>query len=57
MSFRCVPFLGAGACYGALPLGLAFVAIGLCITALTLIGYFFVGDWFHLWMAVVDGGG
>ena len=37
--------------------GLAFVAIGLGITAMTLIGYFFVGDWFHLWMAFVNGGG
>jgi hypothetical protein len=37
--------------------GAAFVAIGLGITALTLIGYFFIGDWFHLWMAVVNGGG
>ena len=37
--------------------GYAFVAIGLGITALTLIGYFFAGDWFDLWMALVDGGG
>jgi hypothetical protein len=37
--------------------GYAFVAIGVGITALTLVGYFFAGDWFHLWMAVVDGGG
>jgi hypothetical protein len=37
--------------------GAAFVAIGLGITALTLIGYFFIGDWFHLWMAVINGGG
>lgn len=37
--------------------GWAFVAIGLGITALTLIGYFFAGDWFELWMAVVNGGG
>ena len=37
--------------------GLAFVAIGLGITALTLIGYFFVGGWFDLWMAAVNGGG
>jgi hypothetical protein len=37
--------------------GAAFVVIGLGITVLTLIGYFFVGDWFHLWMAVVNGGG
>ena len=27
------------------------------IIALTLIGYFFVGDAFDLWMAFVDGGG
>jgi hypothetical protein len=37
--------------------GYAFVTIGLGITALTLIGYFFAGDWFDLWMAVVNGGG
>lgn len=37
--------------------GYAFVAIGLGITALTLIGYFFVGSWFEPWMAVVNGGG
>ena len=37
--------------------GLAFVAIGLSIIALTLIGYFFVGDAFDLWMAFVNGGG
>ena len=37
--------------------GAALVAIGLGITALTLIGYFFVGAWFDLWMAVVNGGG
>ena len=38
--------------------GRAFVAIGLGITALTLIGYFFVaGAAFLLWMAAVNGGG
>ena len=37
--------------------GQAFVAIGVSIIALTLIGYFFVGDAFDLWMAVVNGGG
>jgi hypothetical protein len=37
--------------------GPAFVTIGLGITSLTLIGYFFVRDWFDLWMAVVNGGG
>jgi hypothetical protein len=37
--------------------GNAFVAIGLSITVLTLIGYFYVGPWFDLWMAFVNGGG
>src|SRR6202047_3343814 len=38
--------------------GSAFVAIGLGITALTLLGYFLVdGAAFLLWMAVVNGGG
>jgi hypothetical protein len=37
--------------------GQAFVAIGLGIIALTLIGYFFVGNAFDLWMAFVNGGG
>jgi hypothetical protein len=37
--------------------GYAFVTIGLGITALTLIGYFHVGDAFDLWMAFVNGGG
>jgi hypothetical protein len=38
--------------------GSAFVAIGLSITVLTLIGYFFViGAAFPLWMALVNGGG
>jgi hypothetical protein len=37
--------------------GYAFVTIGLGISALTLVGYFFVGNWFDLWMAVVNGGG
>jgi hypothetical protein len=37
--------------------GYAFVAIGLGIAALTLVGYFFTGEGFDLWMAFVDGGG
>jgi len=37
--------------------GRAFVVIGLSVTALTLIGYFFLGNAFDLWMAFVDGGG
>ena len=38
-------------------LGPAFLVIGLTITALTLVGYFFAGPWFDLWMAFVNGGG
>jgi hypothetical protein len=38
-------------------MGHAFVAIGLGISVLALVGYFFIGDWFDLWMAFVDGGG
>jgi hypothetical protein len=37
--------------------GQAFVAIGLSIIALTLIGYFSIGGAFDLWMAFVNGGG
>lgn len=37
--------------------GSAFVAIGFGVTALTLVGYFFAGGAFELWMAVVNGGG
>lgn len=37
--------------------GYAFIAIGLGITVLTLIGYFFIGEAFPLWMAFVNGGG
>jgi hypothetical protein len=45
-------------CIAGLWLGGAFVAIGVGITTLTLIGYFFVtGGAFLLWMAAVNGGG
>jgi hypothetical protein len=37
--------------------GQAFVVIGIGITVLTLIGYFFIGGAFDLWMAFVNGGG
>ena len=37
--------------------GYAFIAIGLGVTALTLIGYFWLGSTFDLWMAFVIGGG
>ena len=45
-------------CLAGLWFGRAFIAIGLAITVLTLIGYFFVeGGTFLLWMAAVNGGG
>jgi hypothetical protein len=37
--------------------GIAFFMIGLAIAALTLVGYFWAGPWFELWMAAVNGGG
>ena len=37
--------------------GYAFIVIALCTTALTLIGYYYIGAAFLLWMAVVHGGG
>ena len=37
--------------------GRTFVAIGLSIIGLTLIGYFFIVGAFDLWMAFVNGGG
>jgi hypothetical protein len=45
-------------CIAGLWVGGAFVVIGLGITVLTLIGYFFItGGAFLLWMAAVNGGG
>ena len=38
-------------------LGRFFIYTGIAVTALTLIGYFWAGDWFHLWMAAVEGAG
>jgi hypothetical protein len=37
--------------------GYAFIAIGLAVAALTLVGYFYLGGAFDLWMAFVNGGG
>ena len=38
--------------------GAAFVLIAICVSVLTLIGYFYIGETaFLLWMAVVNGGG
>ena len=45
-------------CMAGLWFGRAFLAMGLAIIALTLVGYFFVqGAAFLLWMAAVNGGG
>jgi hypothetical protein len=45
-------------CIAGLWFGYAFLALGLGISALVLIGYFFItGDAFLLWMASVNGGG
>lgn len=45
-------------CLAGLWFGLAFIAMGLSVIVLTLIGYFFVeGSAFLLWMAAVNGGG
>jgi hypothetical protein len=45
-------------CLAGLWFGRAFIAIGLAITVLTLIGYAFIGGAsFLLWMALVNGGG
>jgi hypothetical protein len=45
-------------CIAGLWFGRAFIAIGLGITVLTLVGYLFMtGDIFVLWMAAVNGGG
>jgi hypothetical protein len=45
-------------CIAGLWFGRAFIAIGLAISVLTLVGYFFItGFTFLLWMAVVNGGG
>ena len=37
--------------------GYAFIVIAACTGALTLIGYYYVGSAFLLWMAVAHGGG
>jgi hypothetical protein len=37
--------------------GAAFAALGFGLSALILAGYFWSGEWFNLWLAVVNGGG
>lgn len=36
--------------------GRFFVFCGIIVTGLTLIGYHWLGNWFGLWMAAIDGG-
>lgn len=38
-------------------IGRTFVVIGLSVIALTLVGLFYIHSWFHIWMAVCNGGG
>jgi hypothetical protein len=37
--------------------GKFFTYCGVIVTALTIVGYFWLGPWFYLWMAAVSGGG
>ena len=37
--------------------GAAFAALGLGLSGLILAGYFWSGEWFNLWLAIVNGGG
>ena len=46
-----------GVVLGGLWLGRFFVICGLGVMALTVIGYFWAGPWFDLWMAAACGGG
>jgi hypothetical protein len=38
-------------------LGAVLAALGLGLSALIVAGYFWSGEWFHLWLALVNGGG
>ena len=44
-------------CIAGLWFGHVFIAIGVAVVALTLVGYYFIGEAFPLWMAFVNGGG
>lgn len=59
MQFAAFPALLVGAIYAASGMlaGLRYVVTGLAISALTLIGYFYLQEHFLLWMAFVGGGG
>jgi len=59
LQFAAFPALLVGAIYCGvgLWLGLRFVITGALVMALTLVGFFFLPDYFLLWMACVGGGG
>jgi hypothetical protein len=38
-------------------LGRFFTVCGVLVTALTIAGYLWLGEWFSLWMAAINGGG
>jgi hypothetical protein len=43
---------------GGLWMGRFFIACGIVVSALILVGYFYVpGHWFDIWLAVAEGGG
>jgi hypothetical protein len=46
-------------CYvlAGLWLGSFFIAVGVSVTALTVIGYVWTGAWYPLWLAATVGGG
>jgi hypothetical protein len=46
-----------GIAIGGLWLGRFFLLCALAVTALSVIGYFWAGPWFDLWMAAANGGG
>lgn len=54
-------FFGTAVMFGYVVLGLWLDALyitwaGVAVTVLTMIGYYLVGEWFMLWMAVFGGG-
>jgi hypothetical protein len=57
MAMIIILFVMVGWMAMSLLLSFASIGWGLAITALALIGYFFLPDLFYLWMAVLGGGG
>jgi hypothetical protein len=50
-------FVMFGHVLAGLWLGRFFIYLGITVTALVVAGYFWVGAWYPLWLAVVVGGG